>query len=304
MPNTIAQNLQRLVDAKDAISSAITAKGGTVNSGDGLEEFPADIATIPSGSPAPIPPTRSGATIYDFDGSAIATYTPEEFAALTEYPAHPEHEFLTGDGYNWSLADAQAYSAKYGYVEVGAQYRVTDGKTRLFIHLEEGRLEPQLGLGINGSVDVDWGDESSHDTMTGSDVNTTIYTAHTYAQAGDYVITLTVIDGVMRFNGTSGYGYILGKSGGNQNTNRVYLNALQSLYIGNGVTSIGSSAFYNCYGLGFIKFKPETPPTVANINAWTNMPTDCIIYVPQGTLAAYTSATNYPDPATYTYVEY
>lgn len=47
MPNTIAQNLQRLVDAKDAISLAITAKGGTVNSGDGLEEFPADIATIP-----------------------------------------------------------------------------------------------------------------------------------------------------------------------------------------------------------------------------------------------------------------
>lgn len=50
MPNTIAQNLQRLVTAKDAISSAITAKGGTVNSGDGLEEFPADIATIPAGS--------------------------------------------------------------------------------------------------------------------------------------------------------------------------------------------------------------------------------------------------------------
>ena len=50
MPNTIAQNLQRLVTAKDAISSAITAQGGTVNSGDGLEEFPADIATIPTGS--------------------------------------------------------------------------------------------------------------------------------------------------------------------------------------------------------------------------------------------------------------
>ena len=103
MPNTIAQNLQRLVTAKDAISSAITAKGGTVNSGDGLEEFPADIATIPSGSPTPLSPTRSGATIYDYDGSVIATYTPEEFATLTEYPAHPEHEFLTGDGYNWSL---------------------------------------------------------------------------------------------------------------------------------------------------------------------------------------------------------
>lgn len=50
MPNTIADNLQRLVDAKADIASAITAKGGTVNTGDGFEEFTADIATIPSGT--------------------------------------------------------------------------------------------------------------------------------------------------------------------------------------------------------------------------------------------------------------
>lgn len=48
MPNTIADNLQRLVNAKTAIASAITAKGGIVTTGDGFEEFPADIATISS----------------------------------------------------------------------------------------------------------------------------------------------------------------------------------------------------------------------------------------------------------------
>ena len=226
---------------------------------------------------------------------------------------------------------------------------MTDGKTRLFIRLEEGRLNPQLGLGINGSVDVDWGDGTEHGTLTGSNVSTTVYKTHTYAQAGDYIITLTVT-GSMQFNGTSGYGYILGKQGGNNNTNRVYLNALQMLYIGDNITSIGSNAFQNCssltsvsipegvtsigssafsgcssltsvsipegvtsisssafsscYGLGFIKFVSQTPPTVANINVWHNIPTDCIIFVPHGTLSTYTSATNYPDPATYTYVEY
>ena len=51
MPHTIAENLQRLVDAKTAIGNAITAKGGTVASGDGLEEFAADIATIPDYKP-------------------------------------------------------------------------------------------------------------------------------------------------------------------------------------------------------------------------------------------------------------
>ena len=46
---SIATNLQRLVDAREDIADAITAKGGTVNQGDGFEEFPSDIATIPSG---------------------------------------------------------------------------------------------------------------------------------------------------------------------------------------------------------------------------------------------------------------
>ena len=46
---SIATNLQRLVTAKSDIADAITAKGGTVNQGDGFEEFPADIATIPEG---------------------------------------------------------------------------------------------------------------------------------------------------------------------------------------------------------------------------------------------------------------
>jgi hypothetical protein len=44
--HTIAENLTRLQNAKTAIGNAITAKGGTVASGDGLEEFAADIATI------------------------------------------------------------------------------------------------------------------------------------------------------------------------------------------------------------------------------------------------------------------
>jgi hypothetical protein len=46
--NTITQNLQRLQDARDSISEAIKYKGGTVNSGDGYEDFTADIGTIPS----------------------------------------------------------------------------------------------------------------------------------------------------------------------------------------------------------------------------------------------------------------
>ncbi len=47
---SIASALARLQQASEDIASAITTKGGTVNSGDGFEEYPADILTIPTGS--------------------------------------------------------------------------------------------------------------------------------------------------------------------------------------------------------------------------------------------------------------
>lgn len=46
--HTIAENLARLQAATAAIGEAITQKGGIVSDGDGLEEYPADILTIPS----------------------------------------------------------------------------------------------------------------------------------------------------------------------------------------------------------------------------------------------------------------
>lgn len=79
--------------------------------------------------------------------------------------------------------------------------------------------------------------------------------------------------------------------------------SLSSIVIPAAVTTIGASAFANCYSLATITFEPTTPPTVNDASAWTNLPTTCVIHVPSGTLADYTAAANYPDPATYTYVE-
>lgn len=79
--------------------------------------------------------------------------------------------------------------------------------------------------------------------------------------------------------------------------------SLTSITIPSSVTSIESSAFSGCYGLGEIHFLPTTPPRVDNSNAWNNVPTDCKIYVPAGSLSAYTSASNYPSSSTYTYIE-
>ena len=358
----------------------------------------------------------------DFDGTIRYSYTASEFAALTALPANPSHSGLTAQGWNWSLADAKAYVAKYGKLWIGQMYITDDGKTRIYIHLEEGRTSPILGCCPNGTVVVDWGDGSATETLTGTSLSTVKWTnTHNYAAAGDYVITLDVTSGKVEFRGTDSnnqYAYLLRYSTGADVRNRSYQNAIQRAEIGenisiggsafyncfslagitipdgvtnigytafrycyslasiiipdgvtniggyafygcsslagitipdgvtsigssffyncyslasikipngvtsigggtafygcsslasitipNGVTSIGTQAFANCYGLAKIRFEPTTPPTVANSNAWTSIPTDCVISVPTGTVSAYTSATNYPSSSTYTYIE-
>ena len=69
--------------------------------------------------------------------------------------------------------------------------------------------------------------------------------------------------------------------------------SLTSLIIPDSVTSIGNSAFFKCYGVAEYHLKPTTPPALSNIKAFDGIPDDCIIYVPQGSLEAYQTATNW-----------
>lgn len=79
---------------------------------------------------------------------------------------------------------------------------------------------------------------------------------------------------------------------------------LESIDLPDSLTIIGGGAFSNCTSLQSIKFASINPPTVNNNTTFRGVPTTCIIYVPTGSLSAYTSAQYYPDSNTYTYVEY
>ena len=72
-----------------------------------------------------------------------------------------------------------------------------------------------------------------------------------------------------------------------------YCFSLASVTIPYGVTSIGNYAFGGCYGMAEYHIKPTTPPTLSNTNAFASIPSDCIIYDPQGCLEAYQNATNW-----------
>ena len=208
----------------------------------------------------------------DYDGTVLYSYTPEEFASISEMPANPTHEGLTSQGWNYSLEDAQSYVAAYGRLDIGQMYITDDGKTRIHISLEDGRLSPTLSTSLWGTCTVDWGDNTTSELTNNEYPAKTMYETHTYTKAGDYIITL---DANVRCS-------ILLIDSSGSNTSRVYRHAVKKIYMGqrvggsfegcgsltsvtipSGVTSIGASVFKDCGSLTSVTI----PAAVTSIGA-------------------------------------
>jgi hypothetical protein len=230
------------ITREEMFLNMITGGGGTPGGGGG-------------GSTASVP--WNDVTFIDYDGTVLHSYTLEEAQALTELPPLPEQKGLICQGWNWSLEDIKAQN---GPVIVGATYITDDGKTRIYITLQEGRTSPMLGVCVNGTVTVDWGDGTEPDVLTGTSVATSspIYVKwtpnHEYAKAGDYVISLSV-DGTMAFYGsnTSNVGSsIIRHASEADRRNNTYQTAVKKIEIGNGVPKISMLAFCYFYSLASI----------------------------------------------------
>ena len=221
------------------------------------------------------------------------------------------------------LINPQEFSAKIRAIETGGGGEtptpdmpvIGDGKTYLYIRIaEKGRMNVPLYFSqtIAYGVRIDWGDGSNIQTLSGTgDRNT----SHTYAEVGDYVISLDVADGcTLGFGHNSSSYCVMGSTG---NNGRVYCNMLQSAEIGKGVTSIGnyafnfcyslasvvipqgvtsigSYAFYYCYGVAFFDFRASASvPSLSATNAFNSISSDCKIIVPDGLYDDWKAASNW-----------
>ena len=192
----------------------------------------------------------------DYDGTLLYSYTKTEFANLSDLPSNPTHTGLTSQGWNWTKAQitAQLTAMPNQPVWVGQMYVTTSGATEIDITLDNpGRRSPYLSIAVNGTVSVDWGDNSTASTITGSSLTSAVFTLHEYASVGNYTIKISVSSGSFTFYEPSGRPSVLtaydGSSYVNRRYDRSYSGAINDIRIGSGVTSIGISAFYNCYAL-------------------------------------------------------
>ena len=235
-----AAHLESGYTAHDAAGNAIT---GTLS---------------PSTTPAP----QKQINFIDFDGTILYSYTAQEANALTALPANPTHAGLTAQGWNWSLAQikAQLTAMPDGPVWVGQMYITQSGDTEIDVRFADAaRLSPILTVAVNGTITVDWGDNTTADTVTGSSLTTRQEPSHTYAAPGEYTIKIHAVSGSFTFYGSSSY--LLLRKSTNANENRAYANCVQAIRLGSGITSIGNYALYYCTSLAYITL----PNTVTSI---------------------------------------
>jgi len=386
---------------------------------------------------------------YDYDGTFLYGYSKDEFLAMVNMPPNPDRtsEGLTAQGWNWTYSEAKQYVKAYGSLVIGQLYTTISGKTEIYISLgaQTSRRSPYLGLAVNGTAKINWGDGSSETTVTGTSLSTVLKRMHTYSGAvKKFKITVEVTSGSAAIVGTTTmYSQLLsGNVNAEPSVNTYYRNCITEIRLGEnmgvanygfkqcfsletisvskstawlgssevfrncrelkciialaatrllgtstfyycqslkvvsipqrvsvalnssafgycyamqefnvpktvtslgssafsyslglqkvtlpeGITTIGSSAFSNCYSLPNITipstvttinsnafnncyglceyhFKPTTPPTLANTNAFTNINTNCKMYVPysddHSILAAYQAAENWSTYSSY-----
>lgn len=178
--------------------------------------------------------TENDVNFYDYDGTLVASCTKEEALAITELPALPDRtsENLTNEGWNWTLTEIkEQLNDVGGVVNVGCTYYTTDGKTHIFVDIDETTLDFQIRLSkyqaSGNDVIIDWGDGT---TTTVSSTSYNIYT-HTYSTTGLYDVSIAEDYGYNTGN------YIFGDS----DRNRLY-NCIKIL-LGNNHKSTGFPYF-------------------------------------------------------------
>ena len=244
-----------------SVADAIRSKGGTSDALVFPDGFVSAISAIQTGGGGGAAPSAkwNDVTFIDYDGAVLYSYRLTEAKALTELPELPTHDGLVCQGWNWTLESIKDLNHP---ATVGAMYITDDGATRLHIRIATvGRMTVPLYIGqtVANGVSIDWGDGSTVETLAGTgNKNTT----HTYAEPGDYVISLMPEDGCTLSFGAGSSSYCV--MGSTDDYGKVYCNMLHDVSVGKNVKSIGDNAFSYCQSLASI----AVPDRVTSIGGY------------------------------------
>ena len=303
MPNTIAQNLTRLINAKEAIGEAISNKGVTVEEEDGLENFPALISAIDNSSSNL---DDIALRLTDWEGTVLKEYTAEQVASLAALPepsslnTNVDRDLLSFQGYNWSISDIKAWvTAHEGEcLPVGAIYTTTDGQDHIYRNNPRINTDGSVSMLKKGTTSIS--DNAFYNCYSLTNVNipygvTTI--GGSAFKSCNSLTNINIPDGVTSirdsaFNSCCSLTSVNIPEGVTSIANYAFngCRSLTSVNIPDGVTSIGSDAFNGCYSLTSVNI----PDGVTSIgaSAFNGCYSLTTVTIPDGITAIESSAFN------------
>ena len=246
-----------------------------------VDEMPTRIENIPTGGGV----KTQKVNFYDFKGNLAHSYTAEEAAELTEMPEAPTIEGFTFQKWNRSLASVKTWLTKHENdncdLNVGGLYVTTDGHTRIYMHLREAELAriamPFCIQQMAGTVVIDWGDNSTPETITTAGVYSHIWQVNQYP--ADVVIDIEYVP-------SGSTKLVLGRAVGNTpyglfNNETYYAGCVEKVEFGNNIDFLTySPTFRNCTHLREINL----PDGIMNIGdrTFANCTNLALIVLPDG----------------------
>ena len=293
--DTKLQNIAVAIQGKDG--------GGQMT----VDEMPGRIEAIPSGAPVVLNPVL---VLWDWEGTKLAEYSAEDALALTELPAPStlpayattDHELLSFQGWNWSLANIKTWIQNHEgeCLGVDAIYTTTDGQDHNYWGNPRLDTAATINMQKRGTASIGAYAFQNCKSLTQINIpdgatsigNTAFLNCNSLTQINipDSVISI----GAYTFQNCNSLTQInIPDSVTSIGGNAFYsCYSLTQINIPDSVTSIGGGVFYSCNSLCDVLL--ESKPTLANTNAFDGLPTNYIIYVPRADLSWFETATNWP----------
>lgn len=185
----------------------------------------------------------------DYDGSILYAYTAQEANALSALPANPSHSGLTAQGWNWALPQikAQLTAMPDAPVWVGQMYVTQSGDTEIDCVFTADALHPYMGIGVNGTVTIKWGDGATS-TLTGTNTGVIQWTDHVYASAGSYTVSINATN-QFEFQNASSQQCGIFSNTNSTTRSREYSRCVKAIRMGTGYSSNFSYRLRKCINL-------------------------------------------------------
>lgn len=231
-----------------------------------------DIPAMWSGGDTPSPTPQSDEKVVkllDFSGIQ-KEYTKDEFLALSELPEAKSYSDLTFESYGYNLEDAKEYVRAHNGLNIGANYKTTDGKLHLYININGARTSLKFGLASDGAMTWEWGDGSADDTVTAEGVDTVSYIEHTFPRRGEYIVKVSVPEGSYMhiLGGDTGTCKLVSQTFDNsENGQFSALSCLERVYCSEN-TRLSGAALYNAQWLDEMSLNEDALNGTTTVNAF------------------------------------